>query len=163
MVISLIYIIIFFLKILENALSTLRIIFVSNENKVFASIILFISSIIWILSSSITIININIISILVFSLGSFIGAYLGIFLEEKIALGTCFLISITDSDISNQLRNKGYIITTLYGSGKNGGKYILFIIIERKHIKNLTDLIYKLDKKAIITSEYTNHIKNRLI
>lgn len=158
-----IYVIIFFLKILENTISTLRIIFISNENKIIASLLLFVSSIIWILSSSITIINISLTSILVFSLGSFIGAYLGIFLEEKIALGTLFIVCITSKNISDYLRNKGYIVTSLEGSGINGSKYILFIIISRKNMKELTYNIYKRDRSAVIISEYTNHIKNRLI
>lgn len=154
-----IYFIIFILKILENMISTLRIIFVSNENKLVGSILLFISSIIWILSSSITIININLISILVFSLGSFIGAYLGIFLEEKIALGTLLIICITSFKIEDKLRNMGYIITSLSGSGKNGVKNILFIVIERRKIKELFNSINKLDNKAIIINEYTNIYK----
>ena len=119
-----IYTIIFLLKVLENMISTLRIIFISNDHKILASILLFISSIIWILSSSITIININLISILVFSFGSFIGAYLGIFLEEKIALGTYLIISITEVNLVDYLRFKGYIITSLKGNGINGNKYI---------------------------------------
>lgn len=163
MVIYVIYVIIFFLKVLENMLSTLRTIFITSNNKIIAAILLFISSIIWILSSSITIININILSILVFSTGSFIGAYLGIFLEEKIALGTCFIFCITDKDISDYLRNQGYIITSLKGKGINGEKNILLIIIERKKLKELINFIYKINKDAIITSEYTNYIKNRLI
>ena len=158
-----IYVIIFFLKILENAISTLRIIFISNNNKAIASILLFLSSIVWILSSSITIININLISILVFSFGAFIGAYLGIFLEEKIALGTMLIISISTHNIAPYLRNKGYIITSLQGYGKCGNKYILYIIIERSKVKELINTIYHKDKCAILISEYTNHIKNRLI
>lgn len=158
-----IYTIIFLLKVLENMISTLRIIFISNDHKILASILLFISSIIWILSSSITIININLISILVFSFGSFIGAYLGIFLEEKIALGTYLIISITEVNLVDYLRFKGYIITSLKGNGINGNKYILFVIIDRKNIKELINNIYKKDKNAVIISEYTNHLKNRLI
>lgn len=159
MVICMIYIIIFILKILENMISTLRIIFVSNENKLIGSILLFISSIIWILSSSITIININLISILVFSLGSFIGAYSGIFLEEKIALGTLLIICITSFKIEDKLRNMGYIVTSLKGDGIKGNKNILFIVIERKNIKELLNNINELDNKAIVLNEYTNIYK----
>ncbi|MBP3765947.1 MAG: DUF2179 domain-containing protein [Bacilli bacterium] len=154
-----IYVIIFILKIIENMISTLRIIFVSNQNKIIGSILLFLSSVIWILSSSITIINIDLISILVFSIGSFIGAYLGVFLEEKIALGTFLIICITSSNIEDKLRNMGYIITSLSGNGKDGIKNILFIVINRKNVKELFNSINKLDNKAIIINEYTNIYK----
>jgi uncharacterized protein YebE (UPF0316 family) len=156
-----IYLLIFLLKIIENMVSTLRILVLSNGNKVTSSILLFLTSIIWIISSSITIININLISVFVFSIGSLLGSYIGSILEEKIALGMCLIICISSYNIASILRKNGYIITSMNGSGMNGDKNIMFIVIKRKELKELYNNILLLDRSAIILKEYTNIYKNR--
>ena len=150
-----IYLLIFILKLLENMISTLRIIIISNGKKVLGSILLFIVSIIWIVSSGITIININLIGILAFSVGSLVGSYIGSILEEKIALGNYLIFCISSKEIVKSLRDSGYIITILHGEGLDGDKNILMIAIERKKIKYLINKIFRLDKDAIILNEYT--------
>ena len=98
------YLLIFFFKLLENTLSTLRLILVSNGKKILGSILLFLVSIVWIISSSIAIINLNIEMILVFSIGSLVGSYIGSLIEEKLALGNNILICISNKKISDNLR-----------------------------------------------------------
>ena len=81
----LIYFLIFISKIIENALSTLRIILISNGKKVIGAILQGIICIIWIFSISITIIDINdIFKSISFVVGSIIGSYLGSLINEKI-------------------------------------------------------------------------------
>lgn len=147
------YLLIFFFKLLENTLSTLRLILVSNGKKILGSILLFLVSIVWIISSSIAIINLNIEMILVFSIGSLVGSYIGSLIEEKLALGNNILICISNNQISDNLRKEGYIITELENH-KN--QQILFIIIQRKKQKELIKKIRLFDNKAVIISEYTN-------
>lgn len=147
------YLLIFFFKLLENTLSTLRLILVSNGKKILGSILLFLVSIVWIISSSIAIINLNIEMILVFSIGSLVGSYIGSLIEEKLALGNNILICISNNQISDNLRKEGYIITELENH-KN--QQILFIIIQRKKQKELIKKIRLFDNKAVIVSEYTN-------
>lgn len=154
-----IYLLIFLLKIVENMVSTLRILVLSSGNKIMSSILLFLTSIIWIISSSITIINISLISIIVFSFGSLLGSYIGSILEERIALGICLVICISSYNIDSILRKNGYIITSMCGSGMNGDKNIMFIVIKRKKLKELYNNILLLDKDAIILKEYTNIYK----
>jgi uncharacterized protein YebE (UPF0316 family) len=154
-----IYLFIFILKILENSISTLRLIFVSNGNKTIGSILLFVTSIIWITTSGITIININIFSILVFAIGSAIGSYLGSILEEKLAFGLNLIICISSTNIVDKLRKKGYIVTKINGTGIDGYKDILLIVIKRKDIRNLINYINSINKDVLILKEFTSIIK----
>ena len=89
------YIIIFILKILENALGTLRLIIVSNGKKVEGAVLNFLLSVVWVISTSMVVIDNNIYKILVFAFGSLIGSYVGSVLEEKIALGNNMLFIIS--------------------------------------------------------------------
>lgn len=150
------YFLIFVFKVLENSLATLRLILVSNGKKILGSILLFIISIIWIVSSSVAIIHINLIMILSFSVGSLIGSYIGSFLEEKLALGNNLVMCITNKNIEDDLRSMGYIITKIETTGLENNNNLLLIVIKRKFNKKLINSISLLDSKAIVISEYTN-------
>lgn len=151
-----IYLLIFFLKTMENMLATLRLIVTSNGKKVLGAILLLLTSIVWLTSSSVAIVNLDLKMVLAFSIGSFVGAYLGSFLEEKIALGNHLLFCISSKKLSTFLRNNGYIVTSLQGEGIENEKEILFIVIKRKRQKEVISLINSFDNKAIIVSNYIN-------
>ena len=138
-----IYLFIFICKILENSIATLRLIIVSNGKKIEGAILNFILSFIWIISTSLVVLNNNIYKILIFAIGSLIGSYIGSILEEKIALGNnmLFIISKEYKKIS-KLENT-YLIN----------KDILIIMVKRKKRKEIIDKILNIDSKAIIISE----------
>lgn len=142
------YLAIFILKILENALGTLRLIIVSNGKKLEGAILNFILAITWIISTSLVVIDKDMYKILVFAFGSFIGSYVGSLLEEKIALGNnmLFIISKKYNEIKNNLDNlkfDNYVVN----------EDILIIMVARKKRKELIDKILKIDNKAKIISE----------
>lgn len=143
MVNYMIYLFIFICKILENSIATLRLIIVSNGKKIEGAILNFILSFIWIISTSLVVLNNNIYKILIFAIGSLIGSYIGSILEEKIALGNnmLFIISKKYKKIS-KLENT-YLIN----------KDILIIMVKRKKRKEIIDKILNIDNKAIIISE----------
>ena len=138
-----IYLYIFICKILENSIGTLRMIIVSNGKKIEGAILNFILSFIWIISTSLVVLNNNIYKILIFAVGSLIGSYIGSILEEKIALGNnmLFVISKKYKKI-NKLENT-YLIN----------KDILMIMVKRKKRKEIIDKILTIDNKAVIISE----------
>ena len=115
-----IYIIIFLCKVIENTLTTLRIILISSGKKLIGAIIQGVVALIWIFSTSLVIINIekDLFKIVCFVLGSIIGSYLGSILEEIIALGTIMIIINSNISLNNILNkynvikyNNYYIIT----------------------------------------------------
>ena len=81
-----IYILVFICKIIENTLSTLRIIILSKGRKKLGAILQGIVAIVWIFSARIIILNINedFLKITAFVVGSTIGSYTGSIIEEKI-------------------------------------------------------------------------------
>lgn len=66
------------------------------------------------------------------------------------------LVVITDKDIANSIRKENYIVTETKGSGLNGLKYLLFIIVKRKNIMDLKKTIKKYDQNALIISDSIN-------
>lgn len=143
------YILIFISKIIENTLSTLRIIVVANGKKKIGAILNGIVSICWIFSTSFVIININksILGITSFCLGSIIGSYFGSIIEEKMALGDVLLIFKLDINVDNIIK----IINTYSKYVYNYDNYI-FMCTKRKNVHNISKVIHKYDKSNNIIS-----------
>lgn len=144
---------------METSLATFRIIVINNGKKVLGAILSAVISIIWIISTSLVVFNIkeNILRIFFLALGCFVGSYLGSFIEEKLAMGYTMLMVITNntlgSIICNDLRRSGYAVTYTKATGKDNIKNVLFIMVERKKRLDVSSIIYKTDKDAMIISE----------
>ena len=138
-----VYLFIFICKILENSIATLRLIIVSNGKKLEGAILNFILSFIWIISTSLVVLNNNIYKVLIFAIGSLIGSYIGSILEEKIALGNNMLFVISKKYKKISRLENTYLIN----------KDILMIMVKRKNRKNIIDKILSIDNKATIISE----------
>lgn len=158
----LIYFAIFFSKIIENALSTLRLIVVANGKKKLGAILQCIIALVWILVTGIVIVDINkdILKIVFFCIGSGVGSYLGSIIEEKIALGYNTLICITKSKLENKIKNilSSHMITTIVEKDNNSS--ILLIFIKRKELYKISSIIKSIDSSATIISQKAKNINN---
>ena len=73
-------------KIIENTLATIRIVMIAKDQKVKGAILNGIIAFVWIISTTMVIVNIkdNVWKIFYFCLGSIIGSYLGSVIEERL-------------------------------------------------------------------------------
>ena len=149
----LIYIFIFLSKIIENAIATLRLILVANGKKLLGAILNLIIAIIWIISTSLVVLDNNIYKIIVFAIGSFLGSYIGSLMEEKIAIGSNMLYIITDK--TNLIKEK---LDSLNYSSYVLNNNMLVIIISRKERKKLLDIIRNIDNNVVIISEVAKQL-----
>lgn len=158
----LIYMAIFFSKIIENAVATLRLIVVANGKKKLGALLQGIVALVWIFVTGIVIIDINkdLLKIVFFVLGSIVGSYLGSIIEEKIALGSNMLICITKEKNENFIKKKlsNYQITTI--CEKDNNYSVLLIVLKRKEILKITNILKKIDNDIIIISEKAKTINN---
>ena len=155
------YFLIFMAKVIENTLGTLRLIIVANGKKVFGAILQGIIAIIWAISAGIVIVDVNkdILKIIFFALGSLVGSYIGSLMEEKIALGSSIITSIINEKdallIIRALRKKRYVVSTINIDNK---KRTIAIMVHRKRIKNVSNIIKKIDNNAVIIAQSINPI-----
>ncbi len=152
------YLAIFIAKIIENTLSTLRLIVVAKGKKIFGAILQFIISFVWVITTGIVVVNIkdDPLKIVFFAFGSLIGSYLGSFIEEKIALGNDLIKIITDKNNCEKINNilsKDYLVTSINGKKQNKDVSILFVISKKKQRRTLISIIQNIDKNSIITVE----------
>lgn len=162
-----IYFLIFIAKIVENTLSTLRLIVVSNGKKKLGAFLQGLIAIVWVISTGIVIVDINkdLLKIVFFCLGSLVGSYLGSLIEEKIALGSNMVLSIIDKSfiniIQDKLNNEEYHTTLL--SCLDEKKCLLLIMVKRKHISYILNEIKQIDKNAIVISEKARTISDKFL
>ena len=163
----LLYLIIFTSKIIENALSTLRMIVVSNGKKKLGAFLNGIIAIVWILVTGVVIIDINkdVFKIIFFCLGSIVGSYLGSIIEEKIALGSSMILAIIESKyinlIENILNNKDYYTTFI--DSKNKDISLLIIMVRRKKVNQILKTIKRIDENAIVIAERARTISDKFV
>ena len=152
-----IYILIFISKIFENMLATLRLIVVASGKKLFGAILLLCTTLIWLSITGIVIIDIknDPFKIIVFSLGSLFGSYLGSLLEEKIALGYNLIAykTINKNELSVILDNKN-VKYSIVETTTN--EFLFLIIIPRRHKNHILNLIKEYDCNAVILTEIIN-------
>lgn len=153
----LIYAGIFICKIIEDTLSTLRIIVVSNGKKVLGAILQFIIALLWVIITGTVITNLqeDPWKVLFFALGALVGSYFGSYIEEKIALGTNALMVEVDSRVSSNLIKalKKEKISINRVKANTEGKEMLMITVSRKKANNIIKVIRSFDKNATIITE----------
>ena len=154
-----IYILIFISKISELTIVTLRTILTARDEKVVNTLLCFIQSSLWIVSTSTVIVNITEDPgrVIAFVLGCSAGCYIGMILDEKLAIGQNMITVIADEEVSKELiktiRNNGFAVTVIQGKGLEKNRAILMIATRRKRQGELIKLIKKVAPSSMIIRE----------
>ncbi|MGI6776670.1 MAG: DUF2179 domain-containing protein [Acetivibrionales bacterium] len=149
-------ILIFVSRIFDVSIGTMRIIFVSRGKKYIAPILGFFEILIWISAMGQIMQNINNIGYyLVYAGGFATGSFVGMIIEEKLALGMLVVRAILPkgSDLREQLSGEGYGVTTVDAYGANGEVEIVYTVIKRKDLKDVMQIINSCSSKAFISVE----------
>ena len=149
------YFFIFFARVADVSLGVLRTLMLVKGKRFHAAFLGFFEVIIFILALDRVVGDLgNPISLLFYGLGFATGNVVGSYLEEKLALGhlTVQVISMTRPlELCMILRKEGYGVTIIDGQGRHGIRRILHIILTRKHLPKLMDLIDQWDSRAFVT------------
>ncbi len=149
--------IIFLSRIVDQTIGTIRIIFVSKSMKYLAPVMGFFEVLLWLIIMRQIFQNLdNYLYYLAYAAGFGMGNYVGIRIEEKVAMGLVQMRVIPQRDSSKLvefLRNAGYRFTTIKGQGAEGPVEIVHSIIKRKSIGDFVSIIKEFNPKAFYTIE----------
>jgi uncharacterized protein YebE (UPF0316 family) len=155
---------IFVLRICDVTLDTMRIILMTRGFKNLAPVIGFFEILIWIVAISRTMQNLNDnwICYIAYAGGFATGNYVGMLVDEKLAIGHEIIRIITrmGSDLADVLRKDGFGVTTLKATGMDGEVEIVFVVVNRKNLGHAVELIQKSNPGAFFTIENV-HFVNR--
>ncbi len=156
---------IFFVRIIDVSMGTFRTIITVKGNRIAATMISFFETLIWFLVVKEALnTDINSIWIALSYAGGFAtGTYLGTFLSTRFIKGTIgfqVILSSTNDNVVNSLRNNGYAVSVVEAKGQQDKKYMLFIEVDNKKYDSLVRLIKSLDDKAFIIVNDTKYVIN---
>jgi len=136
---------IFFARIVDVSIGTLRIMFVSKGLRGKATLLGFVEVLIWIIIVAQIFQNLdNWLNYVAFAGGFAAGNYLGMLIEEKMKMGTQIFQIITNKDsvkLFQKLKEADFRVTLVNGYGKDGPVKIIFTIAKRKRWKELAELV----------------------
>ncbi|MBN1651045.1 MAG: DUF2179 domain-containing protein [Bacteroidales bacterium] len=148
---------IFFSRVLDVSLDTIRIVFISKGNKFLAPILGFFEVLIWLIAITRIMQNLdNVIYYIAYAGGFAAGNYIGLIIEEKLALGLQMFRIITQKEaptLIQSLIDKGYGITSLDAEGKNGNVNVIFSVVKRSESPKVIEIINRYNPNAFYSIE----------
>lgn len=157
-------ILIFFARLTDVSLSTLRIVLVTMGKRNIAPLIGFVEAFIWLIAIGQIMQNLtNIMSYLAYAGGFAMGTFLGMWIEQRIALGIVMVRIITGKTADNlisKLKETDYRFTHLQAEGKYGDVGVVFSIVKRKELPKFLHLINTHNPNAFYTIENIRHVQD---
>jgi uncharacterized protein YebE (UPF0316 family) len=149
--------IVFFARIMDVSLGTLRIIFTSRGKRNIAPLLGFVEVFIWIVVVGQIVKNLHSITAYFgYAAGFAVGTYVGMKIEERLALGTLMVRIILPEKgdtLAEQLRSVGYGVTAVSGTGSAGEVKILFTVIPRKKLQDVAMVVRSISPRAFFSVE----------
>lgn len=143
---------IFLARISDVTVGTLRIVMVSKGQKYIAPLLGFFEVIIWLVTMSKIIQNIdNWVAYVAYGAGFATGNLVGLIIEEKLAVGIVQLQIITRKSADNliaKLKAGGYGVTYHEAQGANEKVAVIYTIIKRNEIKKVTEIMLTYNPNA---------------
>lgn len=148
---------IFFARIADQSVGTLRLIFVAKGYKLLAPILGFFEVVIWILAVGQIISDLtNFVAIFAYGAGFAVGNYIGIKLDERLQLGNVIIRVIPSNDASDlikRLSELNFGFTAVDGQGSRGPVTLIFSSIKRKEVKTFIEVVNQYNPNAFYTIE----------
>ncbi|NLW60344.1 MAG: DUF2179 domain-containing protein [Firmicutes bacterium] len=146
---------IFFARMTDVCLGTIRILFLTRGKRFHAALLGFFEVSINITALSQVVGNLDSPwKLLVYALGFSCGNIVGGFLEEKLAVGYT-MVELVPKDHTPELiaalRNENFGVTVLEGKGRTGPRHLLTIILRRRDLPRLRAVIDQIEPDVFYT------------
>lgn len=145
---------IFFARVIDVSLGTIRMILVIRGDKLPAAIIGFFEILVYTIALGMVVGALDDpIKLVTFCAGFSLGILVGSMIEERLALGFRGIQVIIDRDqcyIVDELREEGFPVTCWEATGKAGPKTVLTMVVKRNMASAVVDKIYTKDPTAFV-------------
>ena len=164
---------VFCMRACDMSLGTVRMIFIIQGRRLFASLIGFVEVTIFILAISKVIHSLtDVWHILGYSGGFALGTFLGMFIEGRLSMGYSLVRVVSryaPEDVAGILWQHGFGASVIDARGKEGPIKLIHSLCRRREVKRILSLVNIIDPKAFITIQdarssihgYLNPVKKR--
>ncbi|MHB1119484.1 MAG: DUF2179 domain-containing protein [Bellilinea sp.] len=150
-------VLIFLARIFDVTIGTIRIIFIARGKKHLAPLLGFVETFVWIVVVSQIVRSISgIWSLIGYAAGFAAGTLVGMFVEERLAIGTLVvrtILSGSTTELVVRLRSAGFGVTCVPAEGAQGPVTVIYTIIKRKNIQTVVTIIHSLHPRAFLSIE----------
>ncbi len=148
---------IFLARVCDVSMDTMRILFIARGKRLIAPLLGFVQILIWLMAIRQIFLNLsNPVCYIAYAAGFATGTWVGMLLEEKLAIGIQVIRIITRKDAANLigfLHTHGYGVTSVDGRGSTGKVSIIYTIAKRRDISSVVSIITRFNPKAFYTIE----------
>jgi uncharacterized protein YebE (UPF0316 family) len=152
---ALLPVVIFFIRVADMSLDTLRVLFVVRGRRPQAWVVGFVQSALWVIAVASVLSHLdNLLNVLAYAAGFATGNVVGMRIEERLAIGHSHLRVISrqrGEAVASAVRNAGYAVTELAGKGKDGAVAILTTSVRRRDIDPVRSEVLQADPDAFVT------------
>ncbi|MCK5832037.1 DUF2179 domain-containing protein [bacterium] len=148
---------IFSARVFDVSIGTIRIIMVSRSRKFISALLGFFEVMIWLLAIGQVLQNLtNPLYYIAYGAGFAIGNYIGILIEERLAMGIQLVRTITKKDASEliaSLREHGFMATSVPADSSAGPVNIIWTVLRRADLNEVIDVIQDFHPHAFYSVE----------
>lgn len=149
--------IVFLARVVDVSLGTLRIIFTSRGLRHLAPLLGFIEVFIWVsVISEVTKGAHNVVAYLAYAGGFATGNYVGMYIENKLAMGMAVIRVIVPghvTDLAKKLQENGFGFTVVEAQGSQGPVKLVYTVIQRRNLPKVGMIIHEIYPNAFFTVE----------
>ncbi len=154
---------VFFARICDQSIGTLRVVFIAKGHKNIAPIMGFFETLIWIIVIREIFSDIsNPLCFIAYAAGFATGNYVGMLIEERLSLGNVIARVILPGDepaLMEALRKENFGFTIIDGEGRNGKVKIIFIVLNRVDLAKFREVLNSASPNAFYSIEDVKQVK----
>ncbi len=161
---------IFFARIIDVSIGTIRIILVSRGYRALAPVFGFFEVLVWLLAIRQILGNLELShNLFVYAAGFATGNYVGMILESKIAIGYQSVRIMTTEKVMSLplvLREEGFGATVIKGRGARGEVSVIYTIVPRRGVDRVLEIVDMFEPRAFVSiedvkSKYSGYFSDR--
>ncbi len=155
--------VIFVLRVIGVTLATVRVLIMMRGKKLVSASIGFFEVLVYALAIGPVVNNLsNVWNLVGYSLGFAVGTLVGMWLEERLALGYASVRIVSKYKghaVASAIRDAGYGATIEWGQGRTGAVGLVVATVRRKEVDAVCNLADRIDPTAFVTVEETRTIR----
>ncbi|MEQ8525077.1 DUF2179 domain-containing protein [Gracilimonas sp.] len=163
-------ILIFFARIADVSLGTLRITMVSRGYKWQSALLGFFEVLIWVIVVAQLLKNLNHwVNYIAYAAGFSAGTFIGLYIEDKMKVGTVLVRIITlnkSEELIEALKEAGIALTSIDAKGGFNDVKVIFTVMKRKKLNKVFNIVKDIDPEAFFSTEdvkYSNKHHDHLV
>lgn len=161
---ALLAIVIFILRVINYAISTLRMVMITRNMKLLAAGFAFLEAFIFVVVIANVVQNVTDgLNLFAYCIGASVGSYLGMFLESQFITSYRVVNIITHHhgrEMAIALREQGYGVTESLGEGRDGQVLMLRSVVLSKDVKRFLEIVKSHEENAFISIEEARMVRH---